>query len=67
MSEWARQDAGWYTLGSDVAVCREADGYWHTYVERDAPLGDTKHRTLRAAMKRAERLARAKEARRDRR
>lgn len=57
---WTRQEAGWYTLGepgpSSVAVCRERDGYWHTYVRRDGPPGDSRHRTMRAAMRAAERL-----------
>lgn len=59
MKRWFRWEAGWYMHeATGFAVCREADGLWHAYVERQAPPGDSRHRTMRLAMRAVERAVR---------
>jgi hypothetical protein len=60
--QWVCQEPGWWSGGwlnhpHTFAVCKEADGHWHTYVKHEAPPGDSKHRTMRDAMRATERLA----------
>lgn len=55
---WTREEAGWWTagvIGWDIAVCKERDGKWHSYVtDDDTPLNSPSFSTMQEAMVDAE-------------
>lgn len=55
-SRWLMREPGWYALGQLAAICRERDGLWHVYVQREQPPGDSSHITLREAKAHAARM-----------
>lgn len=60
---WTRVESGWYwweTASEKAAVCRETDGLWHTYVDRDGPPGDSRHKSLALAKRKVARLLEGK-------
>jgi len=52
--EWKMEEAGWWINGS-IAVVRESNGRWHSYVtEDDTPKNSPSFKTMQEAMQDAE-------------
>jgi hypothetical protein len=53
--DWFKMEAGWYVARKDekdvgVGIAKETDGWWHLYMEGNAPgRSHSRYRSLRAA------------------
>lgn len=65
-ADWTQQDKGWWTarilIGSVkryMGVCKERDGRWHSYVNKDTLQSAPGFRTMKLAMADAETRAKS--------